>query len=198
LLVTLNAMSTPHENIPAEFLSALRALRPDRMPSRLALEEIRAPQSITPYAAALAGEVHQSRTDSDVLADGSLTLLYSPTPVEEWDGKFRFAAIVRAMIDDDMARDPLLYEVSRTWIRDSLASTGAAFNELRGTVTVLNQESLTESGSGELESTLELRASWTPICDNSDTIYWEFKHHLESWINLLFTTAGSPMLYFQQ
>jgi|UPI0002E078BB hypothetical protein len=198
MLATLNTMSTSHDDIPAEFLSALRAMRPEKMPSRLQLQEIRAPKSLTPYSAALAGEVYHSKSDASVLAEGSLTLLYSPTVIEEWNGKFRFASIVRASMDDDMAKDPLLYEVSRSWINEALAMTGADFSQLRGTVTVLNQEGFSDSESSELECTLELRASWTPNSGNPDTIYWEFKRHLESWINLLFTTAGSPMLYFQQ
>lgn len=190
-------MTTQRDELPAEFLSALRALRPDRIPSLLALEEIRAPMSLTPYAAALSGEVSQSKADPSILADGSLTLLYMPEYQKEWGGHFRFAVIVRTTVDDEMGKDPLIFDVFRSWVRDSLASTNARYGGLRGTVTVLNQESFDESTYSEPSSTLELRASWTPVAENPDAIYLEFKRHLESWMNLLFTTAGSPMLYLQ-
>jgi hypothetical protein len=190
-------MSTQRDELPAEFLSALRALRPDKIPSRLALEEIRAPRSLTPYSAALSGEITHTRAEPGTLADGSLTLLYTPEYREEWGGHFRFAVIVRTTVDEEMGKDPLIYEVSRAWVRDSLASTNAQYTRLRGTVTMLNQESFDNETNSEPSSSLELRASWTPQADNPDAIYLEFKRHLESWMNLLFTTAGSPMLFFQ-
>lgn len=191
-------MTTVREDIPAEFLSALRALRPDAIPAHMRIEEIPAPKAFTPYAAALSGEIVSSKLSDDILADGSLTLLYSPMPVDEWGGKFRFATIVRTTLDDEMSRDPLLYEVSRSWVRDSLASAQAQYRELRGTVTTLTEESFSQEDDAETASRLEIRASWAPISENPSEIYLEFKHHLESWMNLLFTTAGFPMLFIQR
>ncbi|MFD2839387.1 DUF3000 family protein [Populibacterium corticicola] len=191
-------MTSPHVELPAAFHAALRALRPDVIPRHLTLEEIRAPRSLTPYSAALAGEITQSRNEPGILADGSLTLLYTEEFQKDWGGHFRFAVIVRTTIDEVMGQDPLIYEVTRAWVRDSLSSTNAQYSHLRGTVTVLNQESFDETTNSEATSTLELRASWTPDALDPDAIYLEFKRHLESWMNLLFTTAGSPMLFVQR
>lgn len=200
-LRTLVNMSVKFDTAPGEFLTALSALRDVPTPPNLALEEIQAPFSVAPFAASLSGEVlrkNRSQNTDDILAHGNFSIFYSPTVVTEWEAKFRIVSIVRAEIDKEMAVDPMIYEVARAWLHDSLTQSTARFNCLRGTVTQVMSQSLIGSDADEQESQLEIRSSWSPLPQNNDgQVDWELGLHLESWINLLFATSGSPMLFVQ-
>ena len=189
------------DTTPAEFLTALGELRGVATPPNLALKEIQAPHTIAPYAASLSGEVlrkNRRNNIDDVLAHGSFTVFYSPTDVEDWGGKFRVVTIVRAEIDNEMGVDPLINDVSRAWLNESLDSAKAEFDCLRGTVTQVMSQSFDGQSPYDQESQLEIRCSWSPKPQfDRGQVDWELGLHLESWINLLFATSGSPMLFVQ-
>lgn len=189
------------DTAPGEFLSALSELRSVATPPNLTLEEIQAPYSVAPYAASLSGEVlrkNRQENIDDILAHGNFTVFYSPVIIPEWESKFRVVTIVRADIDPEMGVDPLINDVSRAWLNESLVLAQAQFDCLRGTVTQVMSQSFDGNSSHDQESQLEIRCSWSPLPRMSHgQVDWELGLHLESWINLLFATSGSPMLFVQ-
>ncbi|WP_051197251.1 DUF3000 family protein [Jonesia quinghaiensis] len=188
-------MPEDRSDAPAEFLTALAPLRQMSIPPALTLREIPARGAVAPFSAALSGEIKRSRRNPEMLAHGNLSVLYSPSLVPEWESRFRIAAIVRADIDHDMGRDPLLQQVARSWIDESLETTGALYSALRGTVTIVVSEKFEEQGTGDLDTQLEIRMSWSPQPSGVQTVDWHLERHVESWMNLLFATSGSPMLF---
>lgn len=188
-------MPAQQSDAPTEFTSALAALRSLTIPPQLALREIPARGSVAPFSAALSGEVHRSRQRPEILAHGNLSVLYSPSAPEQWRSRFRIAAIARADIDQDMAKDPFLQHVARAWIKESLDSAQAHYLAMRGTVTIVTSETFDDDLTGELDTTLEIRASWSPQPVTGQAVDWHLERHVESWVNLLFATSGAPMLF---
>ncbi|GAA4624851.1 MULTISPECIES: DUF3000 domain-containing protein [Cellulomonas] len=183
-------MSPPGpEDVPAEFVRALRSLRGVPVRPEVSLEEVTGPARIAPYSAALTAEVRTARRSvaAQDLASGRFVVLYDPAGQEAWEGSFRLVTLVRATLEEEVGADPLLGEVAWTWFLDALGSAGVDPHAAGGTVTRVLSQSFGALDRREEQSELEIRASWTS---------WDERlaPHLTAWTTLLCTAAGLPPL----
>jgi hypothetical protein len=119
------------------------------------------------------------------LGTGRFVLLYDPDEPDAWGGAFRVVCFVQAPLETEIGLDPLLAEVTWTWLVDALNARGARYVAESGTTT-----KILSSGFGEMArqgdgAQIELRASWTPLDHNLTA-------HVEGWGELLCMLAGLP------
>ncbi len=176
----------PAPDLPKEFRDAVRLLRAARPRPEVTLAEASAPQRLAPYSVALTADVYEPGGD-DELATGRLVVLYDPEPQDEWGGRMRIVAYVRADLEPEMAADPFLGGVVWTWLTEALGVRGAEFHSASGTVTRVSSESFGSIDDRASSAQVELRASWTPTCGRLDL-------HAEAWTDLLCSAGGLPPL----
>jgi Protein of unknown function (DUF3000) len=146
--------------------------------NEVVVEEVPAPQKLAPHALALTADV-----DIDV-GTGRFVLLHDPAGQEGWSGEFRCVTFARAAIEEELANDPSLCDVSWAWLLESLAAHSAEYAHPSGTVTRVASSSYGELDGREEDSEVEVRASWTPIDGNSLT------SHVKAWLTLLERVSG--------
>jgi hypothetical protein len=175
---------------PVEFEQAVRSLACARLRPEVQVEEMRPPQRLAPWAYALGLEVVHNRAE---VATGRLVLLHDPQGYQAWQGTFRLVGYASVDLERDLAADPLLPEVTWSWLIDSLQQRSARYTGAGGTVTQTTSTRFGEpAGDAPLtaidrsQSGLELRVSWTPL-DPAD-----LGDHLHAWAELLCTAAGLP------
>jgi len=166
---------------PASFAAALESLRQVRYRPELSIEEAPAPQRLAPHAVAITAEFVE---DDEELASGRLVLLHDPEGVEAWQGTFRAVTFVKAVLEPDLAADPLLTGVAWTWLEEALEAAGPR-TALGGTVTRVMSESFGTIGDRDVSGQVEIRASWTPLCDPAD-----MGAEAQAWAALLAQAAG--------
>ncbi len=173
------------EDVPAEFVRALRSLRAVQVRPEVALDEVPGPARIAPYSAALTAEVRSARRSvaADELASGRFVVLHDPEGQEAWEGRFRLVTLVRTAVEPEVGTDPLLAEVAWSWFLDALAAAGPGAHAAAGTVTRVLSHSFGSLERREETSELEIRASWTADGD-------DLGPHLTAWTTLLCTAAG--------
>lgn len=120
------------ETAPPPFRAAVDALRAARLRPEIEIDPTRPPQRLAPYAYALEAAVV---ADDEDLADGRLILLHDPAGHDAWQGSFRLVTLVRAELEPEMAADPLLPDVSWSWLTGALQARGLSYGEPSGTVT---------------------------------------------------------------
>jgi hypothetical protein len=176
--------------VPAEFQQAVRSLACADLRSEVHVEEMRAPQRLAPWTHALGLEVVHNRVE---VATGRLVLLHDPEGYQAWQGTYRLVGYASVDLEPDLAADPLLPEVTWSWLVDSLQQRSARYAAAGGTVTQTTSTRFGEPGTTAREepvdrcqSGLELRVSWTPL-DAPD-----LRGHLHAWAELLCTAAGLP------
>jgi len=177
------------DDVPDEFVRALRSLRTVRPRAEVLLDEVPGPTRIAPFSAALTAEVRSARRSitADDLASGRFVVLYDPEGQEAWEGCFRLVTLVRAPLDPEVGTDPLVADVAWSWFTDALASVDVDPHAAGGTVTrVLSQTYGSLSGREE-QTELEIRASWTAMDE-------DLSPHLTAWTRLLCTASGLPPL----
>ncbi|GGT65628.1 MULTISPECIES: DUF3000 domain-containing protein [Actinomadura] len=152
------------------------ALRPE-----LDLEDMPAPQSLAPYAAAMSGSVY--RDDDAEVAMGRLIVLYDPDGRAGWTNGFRVVAYIRADLEPDIAADELIGSVAWDWLLEALEPAGYA--GVSGTITRAVSESFGDKRDEPSTTELELRASWSPTGD-------DLAGHVLAWCEVMCTTAGLP------
>jgi hypothetical protein len=167
---------------PDAFGRVIGALRAVRSRPEIVLEEVPAPQRLAPHSFALSGTV--SRGDEEV-ANGRMIVLHDPSGQEAWDGQWRLVSYVTAELEAEMGTDPMLAAVGWSWLLDALASAGARYTAIGGTVTQVSSTRFGDLAGPPTSSDLEVRASWTP----ADT---DLAPHLDAWCTLLASTAGLP------
>lgn len=167
---------------PELFTRAVAALRSLRPRPELRLEEVRAPQRLAPWACAFTAEVEGP---SGILATGRLVLLHDPDGQESWGGTLRVVAYVRAELDAELAADPLLPEVTWSWLTDALAATNAGYTALGGTVTDTSSARFGEIAGPARTDDIELRASWTAL--DADLV-----PHGDAFCDLMASVVGLP------
>ena len=182
----MGARTTPV--VPAAFEHAVAELTAARWRPELVIEEIPAPQRIAPYAVAISAEVQGE--DGEEAGTGRLVLLHDPAGNTSWDGEFRCVTFARAIVDAEMAIDPLLPEVGWSWLIDALTSHDASYTEPSGTVTSVSSESFGGMEDEEPSAEVEVRASWSPVLTDGAGL----AAHVQAWGELLCTTAGLPPL----
>ena len=174
---------------PEEFRVAVAQLRSARLRPEVLCEEMPAPQRIAPFASALSADV---TVDGQDVGTGRIVLLHDPAGNDAWEGTFRCVAYARAEIDPEMANDPLLAEVGWSWLSEALAAHGAAYLAPSGTVTKVSSESFGSMSDEGASAQLEIRASWTPVCDPLADDPLDLGPHVEAWGELLCTASGLP------
>ena len=173
-------------SVPAEFTAALAAVRSANTRPELVISEIAAPGGLAPWSIALAADVTPARHDGDSeLGTGRFILLYDPVAPEAWGGRFRVVCFAQAPLETDIGVDPMLADVTWSWLVDALDSRGAAYIAASGTATKTLSTGfgeLADQGDGAI---IEIRASWTPL-DHDLT------SHVEGWGELVGMLAGLP------
>ncbi|MGW0547499.1 DUF3000 domain-containing protein [Streptomyces altiplanensis] len=175
------------DSVPLAFRQAVDALRSARLRPGLEVEPTRPPQRLAPYAYALeAAVVH----DDEDLADGRLVLLHDPAGHDAWHGTFRLVTLVRAELEPEMASDPLLPEVSWSWLTGALEARGLSYAEASGTVTRAGSYYFGGLAERRPATQIEIRASWTPREGRGGVP--DTAAHLAAWCDLLAQIAGLP------
>ena len=183
-------------SVPQEFVAvtdALRAALPHTRPE-LVLAETRGPARLAPHSFAVTATVTRNEAE---IAIGRLVLLHDPAGQAAWEGTYRIACFARADVDPEMATDPVLPEVTWSWLEEALTEADADAAALGGTVTVTRSSRFgaladadpgdgAEDGGAGTESEVELRCSWSPRWDE------EPARHLRAFCSLLADVAGLP------
>jgi hypothetical protein len=176
--------SDPVEPVtPATFAQAVASLQATPIRAEVHLETIRAPQRLAPWSYALSADILTA--DGEELATGRLVLLYDPNGAEAWDGELRLVAFASAEVEDDIANDPSLPEVSWSWLTGALAERQADHLAAGGTVTQTTSTRFGDVHGPKSTVSIELRGSWTARTP-------ELGPHLLSFLDLLCTAAGLP------
>jgi len=177
------------DDVPVEFVQALRSLRAVTVRPEVLLDEVPGPARIAPFSAALTAEVRTARRSvaATELASGRFVVLYDPAGQEAWDGCFRLVTLVRATLEPEVGEDPLLAQVAWSWFLDALSSAGLDARAAGGTVTRVLSQSFGALEVRAEQTELEIRASWT-AADH------DLRDHLRAWETLLCTAAGLPPL----
>ena len=148
--------------VPEVFAAAVGGIGALRPRPGLEFEPLPAPRRLASYSHALSVTVMDERDGDEVeLGSGRFVLLYEPEGHDEWHGSWRCVTLLQADIERDIADDPLLADVTWSWLREALAGLNCV--ALGGTVS-----RCASSGFGELADqgssmSVELRASWSPL-----------------------------------
>src|SRR5580658_8325589 len=105
----------------------LGGLRPE-----LTFEEVPAPNTLAPFASAIAAAVHVGDAE---IASGRLVLLYDPAGQQGWAGPLRIIVYISAELDPEIAADPLIGQVGWSWLTEALEHRTPGYAEPSGTVT---------------------------------------------------------------
>jgi hypothetical protein len=161
------------------------------------LSEVPAPGRVAPQSWALGGDVPAPRPDDDPLASGRLVVLHDLAGQDGWDGDTRLVAFARAVVEDDIGRDPLVAEVAWAWLTEALDQQSATHRALGGTVTVtssrtfglLADEHPVHGSAGPEICEVEVRASWSldQPCHGAVLV-----PHVRAWCSALSHFAGRP------
>ncbi|MFF8290145.1 DUF3000 domain-containing protein [Streptomyces sp. NPDC016309] len=174
-------------SVPPAFRQAVDALRGARLRPEIEVDPSRPPQRLAPYAYALEAAVVDGDED---LADGRLVLLHDPAGHEAWQGTFRLVTLVRAELEPEMAADPLLPEVSWSWLTGALEARGLSYEEASGTVTRAGSHYFGGLAERRPATQIEIRASWTPREGRGGVP--DTGAHLAAWCDLLCQIGGLP------
>lgn len=139
-------MAAAHEHLadsadetPIPFRQAVEALRAARLRPEIEIDPTPAPKRLAPFAYALEAAVVERGAGPDGedrdLADGRLVVLHNPAGDETWQGTFRVVTLARAELEPEMGADPLLPEVSWSWLTGALDARGVHYGAPSGTVT---------------------------------------------------------------
>ena len=176
-------MNSDGAQVPPAFEEALLSLRGLRQRPEVRLEEVPAPTRIAPYALALTAEVNPTAEPETLLGGGRFVVLHDPEGQSAWNGTFRVIVMARARLEDELGADPLLGEVGWAWLTDALASAGAGYHSLSGTVTRVLSESFGGLVLRDQDVEIEVRASWSPNTT-------DLGPHLMAWTQLTSSASG--------
>ncbi len=177
--------STP-TTVPAEFASVVRDLESATLRSDLRVRKIASPGGIAPYSVAFAAEVLPIDDDgTSAHGAGRFIFLFDPDGQEGWGGTRRIVCFAQAPLEGEISTDPLLTDVTWSWLTDALATREAEYTHASGTATRVLAKGFGELAGQEDSAHIELRASWSPV-GNSIT------GHLHAWGELLAMLAGLP------
>lgn len=186
------------DDVPPPFRRAVSALKAAHTRAEVELSELPAPKRLAPYAFALAATVTETGGDGEgdgmELADGRFVLLHDPAGQEPWQGTFRVVTLSRTDLEPEMAGDPLLPEVTWSWLTGALETLSAVYTEPSGTVTRSGSSFFGGLVERPPQTELEIRASWTPRAADPALPDAEpdLAAHLTAWSELLCQCAGLP------
>lgn len=151
-------------NTPEVFTAAVGGIAALRPRPGVEFEPLPAPRRLASYSHALSATVTQRRSDEDEEVEsgsGRFVLLYEPDGHEEWLGSWRCVTLMQADLEPEIAEDPLLAEVTWSWLCEALSGLGCA--ALGGTVSRCASSGFGELAEQETSTSVELRASWSPL-----------------------------------
>ncbi|GAB2819688.1 hypothetical protein GCM10027022_07350 [Alpinimonas psychrophila] len=181
----------PLSSLPAAFATACESMEAVVFRSELTVRKIPSPTGVAPHSVALAADVLASpdssphSTQDSIHGAGRFILLYDPEEPASWGGAFRVVCFAQAPLENEIALDPFLADVTWSWLVDALDSRGALYKNASGTAT-----RTLSTGFGELAdqgdaAQIELRASWSPL-------EVDMSHQIQAWGELLCMLAGLP------
>ena len=203
---TSSAPGSADGAVPEVFAAAVGGIAALRPRPGMEFEPLPAPRRLASYSHALSATVTEPGADGEEeeLGSGRFVLLYEPDGHAEWQGSWRCVTLLQAEIEVEIAQDPLLPEVTWSWLSEALAELGCA--ALGGTVS-----RCASAGFGELEdqgvsTSVELRASWSPLPPEPEagarwgarplwtpaTAWSGLAAHVEAWSRCLATAVGLP------
>lgn len=177
------------ESFPPPFRQAVTALSEAVLRAEVRISPLPAPRRLAPYAFALEAAVTDPEDAGTELADGRFVLLHDPEGQDSWQGTFRVVTLARAELEPEMAQDPLLPEVTWSWLTGALEAREADYGAPSGTVTRSGSTFFGGLGEQEPQEVLEIRASWTPVGGEATP---DAAAHLAAWCEMLCQCAGLP------
>ncbi len=168
--------------MPEVFRHAVASLTAPTPRTEIEVGEIRPPKRLAPWAHALAAE---ATGPSDELVTARLVLLHDPEGRASWGGDMRLVTYLKAELDPELARDPLLPAVGWSWLTEALDGNSAPYTALGGTVTLTSSARFGEIDGPERNDDLELRGSWTALDEQLDV-------HATAFHTLVGSAAGLP------
>lgn len=175
---------TAHPDAGTIFDAAVAELQETAFRADITVREIATPQGLAPHAIALAADVRPDEDGDSVYGTGRFVLLHDPEGPAAWGGAWRIVLFAQAPLETEIGTDPLLADVTWSWLVDALDSRGAVYHSASGTSTKTLSKGfggLAVEGDG---AQIELRASWTPE--------GPFRPHVEAWAELVGMLAGLP------
>jgi hypothetical protein len=175
---------TAHPEAGSLFDNAIAELRETAFRDDIVVREIGTPQGLAPFAIALAADVRPGEDGESVYGTGRFVLLHDPEAPDAWGGAWRIIIFAQAPLETEIGTDPLLADVTWSWLVDALDSREAVYHAASGTSTKTLSKGfggLAVEGDG---AQIELRASWTPE--------GPFRPHVEAWAELVGMLAGLP------
>ncbi len=173
-----------HPDAGAHFERAAAELRDTVFRDDIVIREIPSPQGLAPFSIALAADVRPDDHGDSIYGTGRFVLLHDPDAPPAWGGAWRIVTFAQAPLEPEIGTDPLLADVTWSWLVDALDSRDAAYHSASGTATKTLSKgfgALAEEGDG---AQIELRSSWTPE--------EPFRPHVEAWAELVGMLAGLP------
>jgi Protein of unknown function (DUF3000) len=202
-------------NLPEVFAAAVEGIAALRPRTGLEFEPLPAPRRLAACSHALSVTAAEHRAEGEVeLGSGRFVLLYEPEGHEEWGGSWRCVTLLQAELEPEMAEDPLLADVTWSWLREALS--GLSYAALGGTVSRCASSGFGELADQGTSTSVELRASWSPMppadanapggglalqraAAAAGRVQWtpEQAHaglaaHVEAWTRCLATAVGLP------
>lgn len=150
----------------------------------ITVHEIGSPEGLAPFALALAADVRPDKTGESAYGNGRFILLHDPDSQSAWGGQWRIVIFAQAPLETEIGTDPLLADVTWSWLIDALDSRHANYHSASGTSTKTLSKGfggLALEGDG---AQIELRASWSPA--------GSVRPHVEAWVELVGMLAGLP------
>lgn len=175
---------TAHPDAGTLFDSATAELLATAFRDDILVREIPTPQGLAPFAIALAADVRPDDDGDSAYGTGRFVLLHDPDEPDAWGGAWRIVSFAQAPLETEIGTDPLLADVTWSWLVDALESRHAVYRAASGTSTKTLSKGfggLALEGDG---AQIELRASWSPE--------GPFRPHVEAWAELVGMLAGLP------
>lgn len=192
------AESEPEATVPPLFDRAVTGIASAPLRPELEVEPLPAPRRLATYSHAVS--VIVADAEGDEVASGRFVALYEPAGHDEWRGVFRCVTFAQADVETDIAEDPLLPDVVWSWLTEALDQLGARHAVIGGTVSRSASTSFGELAERPASTSLELRASWTPMPADpggewtAEEAQAAFAAHFQAWLELLSAAAGLPPL----
>jgi hypothetical protein len=175
---------TAHPEAGSLFDNAIAELRETAFRDDIVVREIGTPQGLAPFAIALAADVRPGEDGESVYGTGRFVLLHDPEAPDAWGGAWRIIIFAQAPLETEIGTDPLLADVTWSWLVDALDSREAVYHAASGTSTKTLSKGFGGLAVEGDSAQIELRASWTPE--------GPFRPHVEAWAELVGMLAGLP------
>jgi Protein of unknown function (DUF3000) len=206
----VGSATAPDEEAAAAFTAAVAGLRSGQeqvcaVRPELAFEDVPAPRTLAPFAAAFAASARVGGTE---VASGRFVLLYDPAGQRGWVGPLRVIIYIRADLEPEIAADPMLGEVAWSWLTEALDARTSGYAAPSGTVTRVVTEGFGAKREEPQATGFELRASWSPVdlaglpadgtgqdgVGQADPPPAGLDGHLAAWCGAMCAAAGLPPL----